>query len=60
MRFVRRAGETDEEIRAAASVVDEARGRQATLVVASHSTDAEDCIELLAMLGLRGGATVGH
>lgn len=30
----------------------EEQGRQAALVVASHSADAADCAELLAMLGL--------
>ncbi|WP_028933386.1 hypothetical protein [Pseudonocardia spinosispora] len=52
MKFEGRAGITDDQTREAAKMADEFRGRQATLVVAGHSTGTEDCIELLAMLGL--------
>jgi hypothetical protein len=44
--------QVDATIGAAAEVADEVRGRQAILVVAGHSTNAQDCTELLEMLGL--------
>ena len=59
MKFAGRSGITDDETRAAAMIADETRGRQAILVVAGHSISAEDCIELLAMLGLTG-VSQGH
>jgi hypothetical protein len=52
MKFADRSPITDDKTRAAAEAVDEIRGRQAVLVVAGHSTNAQDCIELLEMLGL--------
>lgn len=41
-------------VQAAYKVTCEAQGRKAALVVAGHSADANDCAELLAMLGLDG------
>lgn len=52
MRFADRSPITDDKTRAAGELVDETRGRQAVLVVAGHSINAQDCIELLEMLGL--------
>ena len=58
MRLARKVGSGD-QMRAEAKLVEIASEHQAALVVAAHSTDAEDCIELLAMLGLRETAP-GH
>jgi hypothetical protein len=55
MRSARKVGSGD-QMRAEAKLVEIASERQAALVVAAHSTDAEDCIELLKMLGLRDTA----
>lgn len=52
MKFADRSPIIDDKTRAAAEVADEVRGRQAILVVAGHSNNAQDCIELLEMLGL--------
>jgi hypothetical protein len=52
MKFADRSPITDDKTRAAAEAADEIRGRQAIVVVAGHSTNAQDCIELLEMLGL--------
>jgi hypothetical protein len=61
MNVARRAGTSDSETRfsevqAAIVTANEARSRRAARVVASLSTDAQDCIELLAMLGLSEAA----
>jgi len=58
MKLARKVGSGD-RMRAEAKLVEIASEHQAALVVAAHSTDAEDCIELLAMLGLRE-TTPGH
>lgn len=52
MKFADMSPITDDKTRAAAEAADEIRGRQAVFVVAGHSNNAQDCIELLEMLGL--------
>jgi hypothetical protein len=54
MKFAGRSPITDDKTRAAAEAADKIRGRQAVLVIAGHSNNAQDCIELLEMLGLTG------
>lgn len=58
MTWARHAGTSNPDqdrfaaVQAAYKLSCDAQGRQAALVVASHSADAADCAELLAMLGL--------